>query len=113
MRLAVAASAAATPSPGALDPGELEALERCFSSSPDSGPPSVSSGASLGPVMKKDYGAFGAVTLEKSKLDLSQKTTRMSPEVIGGGCCAFGFISFLIGMDDFWCCIFVMRVVEV
>ncbi|KAM0940259.1 hypothetical protein DsansV1_C19g0162051 [Dioscorea sansibarensis] len=86
MSLAGAASAAAAPSPGALDPGGLEALERCFSSSPDSGPPSVSSGASLGPVMKKDYGSFGAVTLEKSKLDLSQKTTRTSPETaIGGG----------------------------
>ncbi|CAA6673453.1 unnamed protein product [Spirodela intermedia] len=36
--------------------------------------------------MKGNFGAFGAVTLEKSKLDLSQKTTRTSPETaIGGG----------------------------
>ncbi|ONK77833.1 uncharacterized protein A4U43_C02F11200 [Asparagus officinalis] len=35
--------------------------------------------------MKKDYGAFGAVTLEKSKLDMTQKTTRTSPELATGG----------------------------
>lgn len=39
------------------------------------------SSAVMAPVMKKDYGAFGTVTLEKSKLDLSQKTTSTSPEV--------------------------------
>lgn len=37
----------------------------------------------MAPVMKGQYGAFGAVTLEKSKLDLSQKTTKSSPEVRG------------------------------
>ncbi|CBI23847.3 unnamed protein product, partial [Vitis vinifera] len=36
--------------------------------------------------MKGKYGSFGAVTLEKSKLDLSQKQSRLSPETaIGGG----------------------------
>ncbi|KAJ0977330.1 hypothetical protein J5N97_012804 [Dioscorea zingiberensis] len=85
-RLQKTMSLAAPPSPGAVDPGGREALERCFRSSPDSGPPSVSSVASIRPVMKKEYGSFGAVTLEKSKLDLSQKTTRSSPETaIGGG----------------------------
>ncbi|PON73661.1 Protein RETICULATA-related [Parasponia andersonii] len=54
-------------------------LERCFAAAPDSAP-------SLGPVMKDKYGALGAVTLEKGKLDLSQKQSRSSPETaIGGG----------------------------
>lgn len=37
----------------------------------------------VGPVMKKEYGAYGTVTLERSKLDLSKKTTKSSPEVSG------------------------------
>ncbi|KAF2293772.1 hypothetical protein GH714_004609 [Hevea brasiliensis] len=36
--------------------------------------------------MKGKYGAFGTVTLEKGKLDLSQKESKVSPEVaLGGG----------------------------
>lgn len=35
--------------------------------------------------MKKEFGAHGTVTLEKSKLDLSQKTTKSSPELATGG----------------------------
>lgn len=65
------------------DPRSL--LERCFVSSGVE-PASVSSSSSvmLAPVMKGGkYGAFGAVTLEKSKLDMSQKTTKSSPEVSG------------------------------
>ncbi|EHA8589442.1 putative protein RETICULATA-RELATED 1, chloroplastic [Cocos nucifera] len=94
-RLAVRASAAAAPAPaptpeampGAVEPGQWDALERCFASSPDFDRPSCSSSSSsllasgvMAPVMKGQYGAFGAVTLEKSKLDLSQKTTQSSPE---------------------------------
>ncbi|XP_058074304.1 protein RETICULATA-RELATED 1, chloroplastic [Magnolia sinica] len=70
-----------------------DALERCFNASPDPGPgpasslPSASGSTMFAPVMKGGkYGAFGAVTLEKSKLDLSQKTSSSSPETaVGGG----------------------------
>ncbi|KAL4597584.1 hypothetical protein ACB092_11G001100 [Castanea dentata] len=58
-------------------------LERCLVA-----PPAVSSSSSsmLSPVMKGQYGAFGAVTLEKGKLDTSQKQSQSSPETaIGGG----------------------------
>ena len=67
---------ASAPSPSEMvDSEERAALERCFQ-----GAPSSSSVSSL-PTMKGNFGSFGAVTLEKSKLDLSQKTTRTSPEV--------------------------------
>ena len=54
-------------------------LERCLVA-----PPAVSSSSSsmLSPVMKGQYGAFGAVTLEKGKLDMSQKQSQSSPEVL-------------------------------
>nr|XP_019708176.1 protein RETICULATA-RELATED 1, chloroplastic [Elaeis guineensis] len=78
--------------PGDVEPGQWDALERCFAASPDSDPPSCSSSSSsllvsgvMAPVMKGQYGAFGAVTLEKSKLDLSQKTTQSSAETATGG----------------------------
>lgn len=55
-------------------------LERCFANS------SAPASSSLGPVMKGQYGALGSVTLEKSKLDMSQKQSKSSPETaIGGG----------------------------
>ncbi|PKA57907.1 hypothetical protein AXF42_Ash012446 [Apostasia shenzhenica] len=73
------------PPPAASDHDFLDALERCFNSSPDSYPSSSASGAMCSPTMKKEYGAYGAVTLEKSKLDLSQKTTKSSPELATGG----------------------------
>ncbi|KAL2968804.1 hypothetical protein AAZX31_15G045500 [Glycine max] len=54
-------------------------LERCFNAPVSSHLPSIS-------MKGGQYGAFGAVTLEKSKLDLSQKQTSFSPELdIGGG----------------------------
>ncbi|KAJ6818534.1 protein RETICULATA-RELATED 1, chloroplastic [Iris pallida] len=59
---------------------QSQALERCLAISA-SAPPS----APAAPTMKSGYGAFGAVTLEKSKLDLTQKTTRTSPEIATGG----------------------------
>ncbi|PKI74833.1 hypothetical protein CRG98_004605 [Punica granatum] len=49
-------------------------LERCFRG------PSSSSSTDFGPVMKGQYGAFGAVTLEKGKLDMAQKQSVSSPE---------------------------------
>ncbi|XP_038989715.1 protein RETICULATA-RELATED 1, chloroplastic-like isoform X2 [Phoenix dactylifera] len=95
-RLAVRAAAAPAPAPeampGAVEPGQWDALERCFAASPVSDPPSCSSSpssllasAAMAPVMKGQYGAFGGVTLEKSKLDLSQKTTKSSAETATGG----------------------------
>ncbi|WOL04160.1 hypothetical protein Cni_G12881 [Canna indica] len=82
--LRIAASAAA---PAPVESDSREALERCLLLSPDSGPPSCSSSvATSGAVMKGGkYGSLGAVTLEKSKLDLSKKTTRTSPELATGG----------------------------
>ena len=52
-------------------------LERCLVASPTTS----SSSSMASPIMKDKYGAFGAVTLEKSKLDMTQKQTRLSPEV--------------------------------
>lgn len=54
----------------------MKVLERCYQA-----PCSWSGSGELGPVMKGQYGALGAVTLEKSKLDLSQKQAKSSPEV--------------------------------
>lgn len=39
----------------------------------------------MAPVMKREYGAFGGATLEKSKLDLSQSKTSVSPKTEDGG----------------------------
>ncbi|KAJ6704511.1 PROTEIN RETICULATA-RELATED 1 CHLOROPLASTIC-LIKE [Salix viminalis] len=52
----------------------VAALERCFSAPPA---PVV---ADFGPVMKGKFGSLGAVTLEKSKLDMSQKQSQSTPE---------------------------------
>lgn len=58
-------------------------LERCFEtpSAPAGSDPFLAiSSSSFGPVMKGQFGALGSVTLEKSKLDLSQKQSKSSPE---------------------------------
>ncbi|KAK4438275.1 hypothetical protein Salat_0161700 [Sesamum alatum] len=71
-----------------VDDDAIASLERCFQASPPAAdaPSSTSaSSADFGPVMKGKYGAFGAVTLEKSKLDLTQKQTKSSPELSTGG----------------------------
>lgn len=62
-------------------------LERCLVASPSPSPSSSSSSSSgmFAPSMKGKYGAFGAVTLEKSKLDMTQKQTFSSPELATGG----------------------------
>lgn len=69
------------PSPStsdAVDGDSMAMMERCFAG------PSAPGG--FGPVMKGQYGAFGAVTLEKGKLDMSQKQSKSSPETaVGGG----------------------------
>lgn len=63
-----------------IDGGDhsMAVLERCFK-----GPSALPSGstAEYGPLMKGQYGAFGAVTLEKGKLDMSQQQSESTPEV--------------------------------
>ncbi|CAH9130697.1 unnamed protein product [Cuscuta epithymum] len=69
-------------------------LERCFQASPPADSPDCLSSTSsapstvmYAPVMKGGgkYGSIGAVTLEKPKLDLSQKQKEISPELATGG----------------------------
>ncbi|KAM0945664.1 hypothetical protein DsansV1_C10g0105111 [Dioscorea sansibarensis] len=68
-------------------------LERCFfSTEAGAKSPLLPIGlvarpmATVAPEMMGQYGSLGAVTLEKGKLDLSQKTSKSSPETaIGGG----------------------------
>ncbi|KAL7119522.1 hypothetical protein ACP275_02G068100 [Erythranthe tilingii] len=71
------------------DDSAIATLERCFQASPPSAdaPSSASSSsADFGPVMKGGkFGSLGAVTLEKSKLDMTQKITKSSPEISTGG----------------------------
>ncbi|XP_074561544.1 protein RETICULATA-RELATED 6, chloroplastic-like [Curcuma longa] len=84
-------------------PDFMDALERCFSltsvSEPISGSSPAATPAASMPVMKGGkYGAIGAVTLEKSKLDLSKSTMRSDPETaIGGGGGDIGKKNFLGG----------------
>lgn len=85
--VAVRCSSAPAYEPAALDGssggGEARALlEKCFRA------PSSAGGGSDGggPVMKGgQFGALGAVTLEKGKLDMTQKQTTSSPELATGG----------------------------
>lgn len=70
----------------------MELLERCFRVPLPSGCLYLSS--IMAPVMKGGkYGSFGAVTLEKSKLDTSQKQSQSSPEV-----CLIDYDSFLLNL---------------
>ncbi|KAK8263451.1 hypothetical protein V6Z12_D12G044200 [Gossypium hirsutum] len=71
-----------------IDGGEssVASLERCFLAPPAPVESASSGSGEVGPVMKGgQYGAFGAVTLEKGKLDLSQKQSTSSPELATGG----------------------------
>ncbi|KAL3620872.1 hypothetical protein CASFOL_035784 [Castilleja foliolosa] len=71
-----------------VDGDATAGLERCFQASPPAldAPSTSPSSVNFGPVMKGGkYGAFGAVTLEKSKLDMTQKQTKSSPEIATGG----------------------------
>ncbi|XP_047334264.1 protein RETICULATA-RELATED 1, chloroplastic [Impatiens glandulifera] len=81
-----------SPPPSMADGDTIAHLERCFiesspaKDSPSSSLATSSSSKNFAPVMKGQYGAFGAVTLEKSKLDMTQKQSKSSPELaIGGG----------------------------
>ncbi|KAF9690210.1 hypothetical protein SADUNF_Sadunf01G0171900 [Salix dunnii] len=55
-------------------------LERCFLAPPA---PALNSSpkGDFGPVMKGKFGSLGSVTLEKSKLDLTQKQSQSTPEL--------------------------------
>ncbi|KAK3225937.1 hypothetical protein Dsin_005799 [Dipteronia sinensis] len=55
-------------------------LERCFKA-----PSALPSGSTVefGPVMKGQFGSLGAVTLEKGKLEMSQKQSESSPDSRG------------------------------
>lgn len=56
-------------------------LERCLVVPSESQSSTSSGSAIFAPTMKGKFGSMGAVTLEKSKLDMTQKQTRSSPEV--------------------------------
>ncbi|KAK6945580.1 Protein RETICULATA-related [Dillenia turbinata] len=80
----VVSSSSCSSSSAVVDGDSIALLERCFRASPSdlsSSAPSSSSPSMLNPVIKGQYGAFGAVTLEKSKLDMSQKQSKSSPEL--------------------------------
>ena len=66
-----------------IDGGDsVASLERCFLAPPAPVESGSSGSGEVGTVMKGGkYGAFGAVTLEKGKLDMSQKQSTSSPEV--------------------------------
>ncbi|XP_022681075.1 protein RETICULATA-RELATED 1, chloroplastic, partial [Setaria italica] len=92
VRLAVSASSTSAPPPSADRSEAASSLERCLSATatgagmgtgaaaPASAPPRAP------PAMKgRRKGAFGAVTLEKAKLDLSQRRKKIMPELATGG----------------------------
>lgn len=89
-------------SSSALVGGDASAhLERCFQMSPDAPSSTPSSSLEFGPTMKGgQYGAFGAVTLEKSKLDMTKKETKTSPQVI------FNFISRIFEVQGDFCAMY-------
>lgn len=101
-------------SSGVSDGGSVALLERCFVGpcpTPGSDPSiSAASSSSFGPVMKGQYGSLGSVTLEKSKLDLSQKQSRSSPEV---SCSDLGLFTWInmcfdvlsVSIVDVECCV--------
>ncbi|MCL7034516.1 hypothetical protein MKW94_014047 [Papaver nudicaule] len=60
-------------------------LERCFGAASASTSSSVTPSMSCVTMKGSNYGAFGAVTLEKSKLDMTKPETKTSPEVATGG----------------------------
>ncbi|CAI8593065.1 unnamed protein product [Vicia faba] len=82
-RLLILRSSSASPADVDSDTSSTSSLfERCFAA-----PSAPSVSGNVNPVMKGGkYGAFGAVTLEKSKLELShQQTNKSSPELATGG----------------------------
>lgn len=85
--LAVSACASSAASPSAAGRGDrseaASSLERCLAASAPSAAAPAAAPPRAPPAMKggKQYGAFGAVTLEKAKLDLSQRKKKIMPEV--------------------------------
>ncbi|CAN8265060.1 unnamed protein product [Cochlearia groenlandica] len=64
----------------------ISGLERCLQGSVYEASSSSSSGSRMSPVMKGGkFGSVGAVTLEKGKLDMTQKIVESSPEIATGG----------------------------
>ncbi|KAG6789101.1 hypothetical protein POTOM_005187 [Populus tomentosa] len=61
----------------------VDGLERCFLA-PSAPVLNSSPKGDFGPVMKGKFGSLGAVTLEKSKLDLTQKQSQSTPEIEHG-----------------------------
>lgn len=92
-----------------VDGDDIAALERCFQASPAVDSPDCPSSSSSTrssvlcvPVMKGGkFGSHGAVTLEKSKLDMSQKQTKSSPEVFTLSTNLKFFVPFLLS-DSFY-----------
>ncbi|CAL5200815.1 unnamed protein product [Lathyrus oleraceus] len=82
-RLLVVRSSSASPADVDSDTSSTSSLfERCFAA-----PSAPSASHTVNPVMKGGkYGAFGAVTLEKSKIELSkEQSNKSSPELATGG----------------------------
>lgn len=75
----------------------VSGLERCLQlpSGVELGPSSsgsFSASTQMCPVMKGKFGSVGAVTLEKGKLDMTQKISETSPEVS----LSYSFLFFLV-----------------
>uniref|UniRef100_A0ACD5Y5Q0 Uncharacterized protein n=1 Tax=Avena sativa TaxID=4498 RepID=A0ACD5Y5Q0_AVESA len=89
--LTVSACASSAASPSATGRGDrseaASSLERCLAASATSAVAPAAASPRAPPTMKggKQYGAFGAVTLEKAKLDLSQRKKKIMPELATGG----------------------------
>ncbi|KAL5562851.1 hypothetical protein UlMin_032598 [Ulmus minor] len=84
LKVSGSSNSSSSSSSAVVDGDSIALLERCFVASP--APGALPSLSSSGPVMKGGkYGSFGAVTLEKSKLDTSQKQSKSSPELATGG----------------------------
>eukprot|EP01018_Ginkgo_biloba_P038815 Gb_39150 [translate_table: standard] len=66
---------------GLVDDNSTEAFDYSLNGSQEV----LSAVVSMAPVMKRGYGAFGGATLEKSKLDLSQSTSKVAPQTADGG----------------------------
>ncbi|TVU51703.1 hypothetical protein EJB05_03145, partial [Eragrostis curvula] len=88
VRLAVSATASPTspappPSADRSPDSAASSLERCLSAAAGAAPASAPPRAP--PLMKGGRKQFGAVTLEKAKLDLSQRRKKIMPELATGG----------------------------
>lgn len=85
----------------------VSGLERCLQlpSSGELGPSSSGSfsvSAQMCPMMKGKFGSVGAVTLEKGKLDMTQKISESTPEVL--------FLIFLVHFRIFSFCVFLFTI---